>query len=160
MTTIEPTPTADLSDAHPEAQVAGSLFRDLGAKIAFAGPIATLKVFEDNTLVRETLSQPGEGKVLVVDGGGSRRCALVGDRLATLARDNGWAGIVVNGCIRDGAVVATIEVGVKALGLHPKKSLKRGEGQRDLPVSFAGVRFIPGATLYADLDGIVVIDPD
>jgi len=121
-----------------------------------AGPIATLKLFEDNTLVRKALEQPGSGRVLVVDGGGSTRCALVGDRLATLAKDNGWAGIIVYGCIRDSAVIAGIEVGVKAIGTTPRKSVKRGEGQQDIAVTFGGVTFEPGAHLYADADGVVV----
>lgn len=149
-------PTADISDAHPDAQVAAPVLRDFGAKHTFCGPIATLKVFEDNTLVRSTLETDGRGRVLVVDGGGSIRCALVGDRLATLAIENGWAGLVVFGCIRDSGVIATMEVGLKALAAMPKKSVKRGEGTADIPVTFAGVTFTPGAWLYADPDGIVV----
>lgn len=149
-------PTADISDAHPEAQVAAPILRDFGAKDTFCGPIATVKVFEDNTLVRATLETDGRGRVLVVDGGGSTRCALVGDRLAALAMDNGWAGVVVFGCIRDSAVIAAMDVGIKALAAMPKKSVKRGEGTADIPVAFAGVTFSPGAWLYADRDGIVV----
>lgn len=149
-------PTADISDARPDAQVAAPIFRDFGAKNTFCGPIATLKVFEDNTLVRSTLETDGRGRVLVVDGGGSTRCALVGDRLATLAIENGWAGLVVFGCIRDSGVIATMDVGLKALAAMPKKSVKRGEGTADIPVDFAGVTFTPGAWLYADGDGIVV----
>lgn len=150
--------TADICDDHPDVQVTDPVFRDYGERVAFSGPIATLKVFEDNTLVREALEQPGDGRVLVVDGGGSTRCALVGDRLATLAKDNDWAGIVVYGCIRDRAAIAGMDVGVKAIGTTPRKSVKRGEGQRDLVVTFAGVRFAPGAHLYADADGVVVAD--
>lgn len=149
-------PTADISDAHADAQVAAPIFRDFGARRSFDGPIATLKVFEDNTLVRSTLETDGQGRVLVVDGGGSTRCALVGDRLATLAKENGWAGVVVYGCVRDSGVIATIDVGVRALAAMPKKSVKRGEGTADIPVTFAGVTFTPGAYLYADADGIVV----
>jgi regulator of ribonuclease activity A len=148
--------TADLCDDHPDLQVADPLFRDYGKTVAFHGPIATLKIFEDNTLVRKALEQPGEDRVLVVDGGGSTRCALVGDRLATLAKDNGWSGILVYGCIRDSAVIAAIDVGLKALATTPKKSVKRGEGQQDIPVRFAGVTFEPGHHLYADADGVVV----
>lgn len=156
MTTIK---TADLYDAYGDAlQVAAPLFREFGGHESFHGPITTLKVFEDNTLVRAALEQPGDGRVLVVDGGGSLRCALIGDLLAGLAIDNGWAGIVVNGCIRDSREIDGMGIGVKALATHPAKSAKRGEGQRDLAVAFAGVSFAPGGYLYADRDGIVVAD--
>ncbi|HEY5789682.1 MAG TPA: ribonuclease E activity regulator RraA [Gammaproteobacteria bacterium] len=149
--------TADLYDAHADAlQVASPLFRDYGGRRRFHGPVATLKVFEDNSLVRAALAEPGAGRVLVVDGGGSLRCALLGDQLARLGVDHGWAGVVVYGCIRDAEVLAGMPLGVKALATHPAKSVKRGEGQRDLPVSFAGVTFAPGAWLCADADGIVV----
>ncbi|MEQ9322012.1 MAG: ribonuclease E activity regulator RraA [Polyangiaceae bacterium] len=148
--------TADICDDHPDVQVTDPIFRDYGKTVTFSGAISTLALFEDNTLVREALEQPGEGRVLVIDGGGSTRCALVGDRLATLAKDNGWAGIVVYGCIRDSGIIAGIDVGLKAMGTTPRKSVKRGEGQRDVPVTFAGVRFEPGAYLYADADGVVV----
>ncbi len=149
--------TADICDARADAQVAAPALVDFGGQRAFSGPIATVKVFEDNVLVRKALEEDGEGRVLVVDGGGSLRCALVGDRLAALARDNGWAGLIVFGCIRDTAAIATLEVGVKALAAHPKKSDKRGEGQREVPVSFAGVTFTPGQHVYADGDGVVVL---
>lgn len=150
-------PTADLCDAQPDrVEVADPIFRSYGALTAFGGPITTVQVFEDNVLVREALEQPGEGRVLVVDGGGSSRCALVGDRLATLARDNGWAGIIVYGCIRDSTPIAEIAIGVQATGTCPRKSIKRGQGQVDVPVRFAGVRFDPGAWVYADADGVIV----
>ena len=149
-------PTADICDEVDDAEVAAPIFRSFGARDAFGGPITTVKVFEDNVLVRKALEEAGAGRVLVVDGGGSRRCALVGDRLAALARDNGWAGVIVYGCIRDSAPIAAIDVGVHALGTHPKKSVKRGEGQRDIAVTFAGVTFAPGAFVYADADGVVV----
>jgi regulator of ribonuclease activity A len=149
--------TTDLSDAHPEAQVAEPQFADLGGRIAFHGAIATLKVFEDNALVRATLESPGEGRVLVVDGGGSKRCAIVGGTLARLAAVNGWAGLVVNGYVRDAAELRAQPVGIKAIGLHPRKSEKGLHGgQAGRVVSFAGVTFRPGAWLYADDDGIVV----
>ncbi|MEC9464664.1 MAG: ribonuclease E activity regulator RraA [Myxococcota bacterium] len=149
--------TADLSDAFTdETLVVEPMFSDYGTRTCFSGPIATLKVFEDNSLVREALSEPGDGRVLVVDGGGSMRCALVGDRLAELARDQGWAGILVYGCIRDSMVIDTIDIGVKAMGTHPRKSIKRGIGERDLPVTFGGVTFTPGHFLYADGDGVLV----
>jgi regulator of ribonuclease activity A len=149
-------PTADLCDQDDEARVAEPMFRDFGKRIAFSGPIATVKVFEDNVLVRQELEEEGRGRVLVVDGGGSKRCALLGDRLAGLARDNGWAGVIVYGCIRDSAEIAEIDVGVKALATHPRKSIKRGEGVRDVAVTFAGVTFSPGEIVHADADGIVV----
>ncbi len=149
--------TADLYDAHGDAlQVASPLLRDYGGRRAFHGPVATLKVHEDNSLVREALGEPGAGRVLVVDGGGSLRCALLGDNLARMAAANGWAGVVIHGCIRDSVEIGKLPVGVKALATHPAKSLKRGEGQRDVTVRFADVVFEPGSYLYADEDGIVV----
>ncbi|MEQ1439516.1 ribonuclease E activity regulator RraA [Fontimonas sp. SYSU GA230001] len=151
--------TTDLSDAHPEAQVAEPIFGDFGGRIAFHGPIKTIKVFEDNALVRATLEKPGEGRVLVVDGGGSTRCALVGGNLGQLAVKNHWAGIVVYGYVRDSEEIAEQDVGVKALGTHPRKSEKGlHSAVEDKVVSFAGVTFKPGAWLYADADGIVVSD--
>lgn len=150
--------TTDLTDDHPETQVAEPLFSDFGGARSFAGPIETVSVFEDNVLVRAALETPGEGRVLVVDGGGSRRCALVGDVLAGLGISNGWAGIVVNGCVRDTAVTASLEIGIKALAARPNRSEKRGEGRTGVAVSFAGVTFRPGAWLYADADGIIVSD--
>ena len=148
--------TADLCDAHNDIQVVQPLFHDFGGRRAFHGPIATVRIADDNTSVRALLEQPGAGRVLVVDNGGSLRCAVVGDQLATLLHDNGWAGIVVYGCIRDSAVLATMPVGVKALAAMPRKSAKRGPGELDAPVTFAGVTFTPGHYLYADGDGIVV----
>ena len=152
-----PIATADLTDEHPDARVAIASFSSFGGKEAFFGPVSTVKVFEDNSLVRTALEEPGDGRVLVVDGGASRRCALVGDRLAALAHRNGWAGIVVYGCIRDSAIIRTIDIGVAALGTSPKKSIKRGQGERDVPVFFAGVRWVPGHFLYADADGVVML---
>jgi regulator of ribonuclease activity A len=149
--------TADLCDAHPDVQVCAPVFRDFGGAAAFHGPIATLKVFEDNALVRTTLELPGRGRVLVVDGGGSLRCALVGGNLGSLALANGWAGLLVHGCVRDSAELASQPIGIKALAVHPRKS-ERGLhlGHADRVVEFAGVRFAPGAWLYADADGVVV----
>ncbi len=154
--------TADLCDQH-EAQVrAGAvrivapMFRSFGKRCAFNGPIATLKVFEDNALVRSALETPGNGRVLVVDGGGSLRCALVGDQLAQLGQRNGWAGIVVYGCIRDSTAIAEMDIGVFAIGTHPLKSIKKGVGDADVPLIFGGVTFNPGDQLYADADGVVV----
>lgn len=149
--------TADLCDHFIDSiQVAEPLFRSYGAFPAFHGQIETVKVFEDNVLVKSTLATRGNGKVLVVDGGGSLRCALLGDNLATMAQENGWSGVVVYGCIRDSAEIAGIRVGVKALNTCPAKSIKRGEGQKNLILRFAGAIFKPGEFLYADEDGIVV----
>ncbi|NTX64527.1 ribonuclease E activity regulator RraA [Myxococcus sp. CA051A] len=150
--------TADLCDTHSGTahfQVAEPGFIDYGGRTTFSGLISTVRAPEDNSLVRKALEEPGAGRVLVVDGGGSRRCALVGDQLALLAQQNGWAGIIVNGCIRDSEEVGRTAIGVKALGTHPLKSSKRNEGQRDAEVRFAGVIFKPGHRLYADADGIV-----
>ncbi len=151
--------TTDLSDAHPDAPVCAPILRDFGGNTAFFGPIKTLKVFEDNTAVRTALETPGEGRVLVVDGGGSDRCALVGGNLGVLGVKNGWAGIVVYGYIRDSAEIGAQAIGVKALGLHPRKS-ERGlhSAQADRTVTFGGVHFHSGHWLYADADGIVVSD--
>jgi len=149
--------TADLYDELGEQlKVAAPLFRDFGGRAAFEGPLATVKVFEDNTLVRTILSEPGQGRVLVVDGGGSTRCALLGDQLAKLAYTNGWAGVVVWGCVRDVDALAELALGVKALGTNPRKSAKLGVGTRDVPVRFAEVEFLPGEYLVADRDGVVV----
>lgn len=153
------TATTDISDAHPELPVAEPLFSDFGGKEKFFGPIRTLKIFEDNALVRSTLETPGKGAVLVVDGGGSVRCALVGGNLGVLAVKNGWAGIVVNGCVRDSEELSQQDVGIKALAAHPRKSEKGlHSGHVDKVVEFAGVTFKPGAWLYADADGIVLSD--
>jgi regulator of ribonuclease activity A len=149
--------TADLCDAHPEVQVCEPRFSSFGGRLPFFGPVKTLKVFEDNALVRSTLETPGGGRVLVVDGGGSMRCAMVGGNLGQLGVSNGWAGIVVNGCIRDSRELATHDLGVMALATHPRKSEKGlHSGHADRAVAFAGVTFRPGAWLYADADGVVV----
>jgi regulator of ribonuclease activity A len=149
--------TPDLCDAHEDkVRVADPGFLAYGGKARFHGRIVTLKIFEDNTLVRTLLETPGEGRVLVVDGGGSKRCALVGDQLAQLGVENGWAGIIVYGCIRDSAEIAGMALGIKALGTHPKKSVKKGVGERDLAVTFHGVTFVPGEYAYSDEDGIVL----
>ncbi|NWG31994.1 MAG: ribonuclease E activity regulator RraA [Rhodocyclaceae bacterium] len=149
--------TSDLCDAHEgKVRIAAPIFRSFGKRHAFHGPIATLKLFEDNGLVRQTLDEPGGGRVLVIDGGGSLRCALLGDQLAALAVKNGWSGIVVWGCIRDSAVIATLDLGVLALATHPQKTVKKNLGESGVPVCFAGVEFRPGEWLYADADGLIV----
>lgn len=151
--------TADLYDDYGERlRVASPLFNDYGGKRFFEGPISTVRAYEDNSLVREALEEAGEGRVLVVDGGGSRHCALVGDRLAELGRRNGWAGIVVYGCIRDVDALSNIAIGIKAVAASPRKSLKKGQGERDVPVRFAEIDFCQNDYLYADADGIVVAD--
>ena len=149
--------TADLYDQHEDkVQVALPLFRDYGGRKAFCGEIATVKVFEDNSQVRASLEERVQDKVLVIDGGASLRCALVGDMLAQLGKNNGWQGIIVSGCIRDSTVINTIDIGVKALGTSPRKSVKEGAGDRDVPVTLAGITFRPGEYVYADADGILV----
>ncbi|MFT4681120.1 MAG: regulator of ribonuclease activity A [Granulosicoccus sp.] len=154
-----PTPTADLCDKHIDRlQVAEPIFKSFGKLTAFEGEIHTLKLFEDNTLVRAALEKSGHGKVLVIDGGGSLRCALLGDNIASLILKNGWAGVIVFGCIRDSAVVNIMEVAIKALNTNPTKSFKRNEGQENILVRFAGVAFKPGCYLYSDEDGLVVSD--
>ena len=152
--------TADLMDDHPDAQVAEPQLSPYGAVASFCGPIQTVAAPEDNTLVRAQLEEAGNGRVLVVDGAGSLRCALVGDNLAQLGIDNGWAGIVVNGCIRDSAMIDQMEIGIQALGTNPRKSVKRNQGMVGEPVHFLGVHFEPGAWLYADEDGVVVTPTD
>lgn len=157
MTTPAFTATADLMDQHAgQLQVAEPLFRDFGGRMAFEGPIYTVKALEDNSLVREALEQPGQGQVLVVDGSGSLRCAMVGDKLAELGIQKGWSGILVFGCIRDSAIIKNMDIGLKALATCPRKSIKRGLGERQVSVTFSGVTFEPGAYLYADEDGIVI----
>jgi regulator of ribonuclease activity A len=149
--------TADLCDANEgKIRVVTPMFRNFGGRTAFGGRIATLKVFEDNTLVRTALEESGKGQVLVIDGGGSNRCALVGDQLALLGTKNGWAGIVVYGCIRDSKPIGAMDIGLAALGTNPLKSIKKGVGERDLAVTFGGVTFTPGEYLYADEDGVIV----
>jgi regulator of ribonuclease activity A len=149
--------TADFCDAHRSSvRVAQSVFRSFGGHSRFYGPIATMQVLEDNVIVKQRLSTRGNGQVLVVDGGGSLNCALVGDILAGLAVDNGWAGIVVNGCIRDSAAVSRMPVGIFALGTCPRRCDRGGGGRSDISVTFAGVTFVPGEYLYADEDGLVV----
>lgn len=154
--------TADLCDSHEELirdarlRIVAPMFRHYGGRTVFAGSIATLKLFEDNSFVRKALEQPGNGGVLVIDGGGSMRRALVGDQLAAIAVKNGWSGIVVNGCIRDSAAIGEMDIGVLALGTHPQKTDKKNVGEIDVPVTFGGVTFHPGEWLYADGDGVLV----
>lgn len=137
-------------------RVVAPMFQRYGARTSFSGQIVTLKIFEDNSLVREAFAESGKGKVLVIDGGGSLRCALVGDQLAILAQKNGWEGAIVYGCIRDSADINDIDIGVRALNTHPQKSIKKGVGDRNINVTFGGVTFVPGEFVYADEDGVIV----
>jgi regulator of ribonuclease activity A len=149
--------TADLCDAFPAAvRLADPIFRDFGGVCRFAGHIETLKVFEDNALLSQVLDDAGNRRILVVDGGGSLRTALVGGRLAALAQSNGWAGLVINGCVRDTAEIREVSLGVRALNTSPMGSGKSGVGERGGKVSFAGITFSPGQFLYADEDGLIV----
>jgi regulator of ribonuclease activity A len=149
--------TADLCDAHhADLQVAEPVFRDFGGVRAFAGAIVTVHVHDDNVLVRHALNHPGEGRVLVVDGEGSLRCALLGDQLAQMAVDHGWAGVVIHGCVRDSARLARMPLGVKALAACPMKSGKEGKGRHNVALRFGGATFEPGAWVYADEDGLLV----
>ena len=159
--TIEPRATADLvDDIYPDVRSCDLQMRDLGGVTMFAGPISTVRCFQDNALLKAMLSEPGHGGVLVVDGEGSLHTALVGDVIAGLAVDNGWAGVIVHGAVRDSAALRTMNLGVKALGTNPRKGTKTGEGQRDVPVTFGGVTFTPGEIAYCDDDGIVVVEDD
>jgi regulator of ribonuclease activity A len=147
----------DLCDRHGDrVAVAAPALRSFGGLVRFCGPVATVRCFEDNSRVRERLEEAGEGRVLVVDGAGSLRCALVGGMLAELAVSNGWSGVVVNGCVRDTLELARCATGMLALAANPRRSDKRGEGECDVAVAFAGVQFRPGDFVYADADGLVV----
>ncbi|HVL77649.1 MAG TPA: ribonuclease E activity regulator RraA [Noviherbaspirillum sp.] len=154
--------TCDLCDNHEDKLGDGTLavlppvFQKFGKRTAFSGRAATLKVFEDNVLVRAALETPGEGRVLVVDGGGSLRCALVGGNLGALAEKNGWAGIIVNGCIRDSDEINACDIGVRALATHPQRSVRKGVGERELRVLIAGTAVYPGDWIYADADGVLI----
>ena len=150
-------PTTDLYDDNIDTvRTCSTQFRDFGALRAFSGPIRTVRCRNDNQLLRTLLGEPGEGAVLVVDGDGSTEVALLGDRLAARAVSNGWSGLVINGAVRDSMEIAGIDVGVKALGVNPAKSLKTGEGEIDVAVSFGGAVFEPGSWVYCDEDGVLV----
>ncbi len=156
------TPTCDLCDAHRgdsdgTFRVLPPVFRDFGAKQQFQGAVSTVKCFEDNTMVKAAVESPGQGRVLVVDGGGSLRRALVGGNLAAAAAKNGWAGLVVDGAVRDVAELAQAAVGIKALAAMPLPTERRNEGQRDVAVCVQGLWVRPGDWLVADADGIVVL---
>ena len=153
--------TCDFCDAHRDGEtlrVLPPVFRDFGARPRFCGPVSTVKCFEDNSLVKAAVDSPGEGRVLVVDGGGSLRRALLGGNLAAAAARNGWAGVVIDGCVRDLAELVACDVGIRALAPVPLPPVKRNEGLRDVPVQVQGIWVRPGDWLYADVDGIVVAE--
>jgi regulator of ribonuclease activity A len=157
-TTASGVATADLVDEHGEALQSCDLqFRQLGGRTAFSGPIVTVRCFQDNALLKSVLSEPGDGRVLVIDGAGSLHTALMGDLIAGLGVTNGWSGAIINGAVRDVATLRTLQLGIKALGSNPRKSAKTGAGERDVPVEFGGVTFTPGDTVFSDDDGIVVL---
>jgi regulator of ribonuclease activity A len=152
--------TADLFDRFDDAlRVCAPLFRDFGGRVAFAGTAVTVKCFEDNSRIKEALAEPGQGRVLVADCGGSLRCAMMGDMIAESAVERGWAGVVIDGCVRDVVRLAELDLGIKAIAPTPRKSTRRGEGQRDLPVQIGGVLVQPGDTVVCDRDGILVAPP-
>ena len=148
--------TPDLCDAYPDVAVVDPMFSNFGARDSFGGQIVTVKCFEDNSMVKKLVDTDGKGKVMVVDGGGSLRRALLGDMLAEKAAKNGWEGIIVYGCIRDVDVIAQTDLGVQALASHPMKTDKRDIGDIDVAVTFGGVTFRPGEYVYADNNGIIV----
>lgn len=150
--------TADLvDDIGEDVRSCDVQFTQYGGRREFVGPVTTIRCFQDNALLKSVLGEPGEGGVLVVDGSASIHTALVGDLIAELARSNGWSGVIVNGAVRDSKVLATIDVGVKALGTNPRKSSKTGVGERDVPIELGGVTFNPGDLAYSDDDGIVLV---
>lgn len=147
----------ELCDQFPElVQVVEPMFANFGGRETFGGEIVTIKAYEDNSLVREQVAQPGRGKVLVVDGGASMRRAMLGDMLAEKAEKNGWEGIIIYGCIRDVNAISQLDLGVQALGSHPMKTDKRGLGDLNVPLTFGGVTFTPGQYVYADNNGVLV----
>lgn len=149
--------TADLIDDFGDILQSCSIqFRDMGGRKQFCGPVRTLRCLEDNKIFKAMLSEPGEGAVLVVDGAGSCEAALLGDMNAALGMNNGWAGCVINGVVRDSTILATLDFGVKAIGVNPAKASKNGDGEADIAVEFGGVRFEPGQWIYCDDDGLVV----
>jgi len=149
--------TADLWDNHEALlRCVDPIFNHFGNKKVFSGKITTLKLFEDNSFVRKQLETDGKNKVLIIDGGASLRCALIGDQLATLAIQNKWEGIIVNGSIRDSQVINSMNIGIRALNTSPVKSIKRNIGEIDNPVKFGGVTFISDHYVYVDSDGILL----
>ncbi|GAA4484778.1 ribonuclease E activity regulator RraA [Rhodococcus olei] len=149
--------TADLADEiGPDIRSCDTQFIQFGGHPVFSGRITTIKCFQDNLLVKQTLGEPGNGGVLVVDGDASVHTALVGDIIGGKGVANGWAGVIVNGAVRDSAILRTLEIGIKALGTNPRKSTQTGSGEKNVPVTFGGVTFNPGEMVYSDHDGVVV----
>jgi regulator of ribonuclease activity A len=148
--------TPDLCDQCPDVQVAEPVFRSYGGNVAFAGQAMTVKCVDDNSRVRELAATPGEGRVIVVDGGGSLRRALLGDQIAANAVKNGWSGFLIFGCVRDVDALAALPLGVQALASHPMKTDKRGLGEVGVPLAFAGLSITPGDWIYADANGVIV----
>ena len=156
--------TTDLCDAHEELLHSGALralpplFSVWGKRVRFSGPAATVRCMDDNSMVRASLETPGQGRVLVVDGDASLRCALFGGNLAVLAEKHGWAGVIVNGCVRDTAEIDACEIGVRGLAAHPRRSDRRGNGEREVAVEIGGAKLSPGNWVYADADGVLFSD--
>ena len=154
---MRPFKTTDLYDEYLEKlQVVAPGFCDFGGKTSFSGQVITLKAVDDNSFLKTSFEQDGTGKVLVVDASASMHCAMMGDVMAALGASNGWEGVVINGCIRDSADVAKVQIGVKALATTPRKTTKRQQGILNIPLHFSGVTFNPDAYIYADEDGIVI----
>jgi regulator of ribonuclease activity A len=149
--------TCDLCDRYPDAlRVLAPMLRHFGGRKRFSGEVVTIKCFEDNVHIREAALEQGERRVMVIDGGASLRSALVGDGIAEWAREHGWAGMIINGCVRDTVALVRVEIGVMALGVSPVQPGKERSGVRNPPVTFGDVRFVPGDYVYADEDGVVV----
>jgi len=148
--------TPDLCDEFPEVEVLDLVFNNYGGKKAFGGEVVTVKCFEDNSVVKELVDTDGTGKVMVVDGGGSLRAALLGDMLAEKAVNNGWQGLIINGCMRDIDVIGTLDLGVQALNIHPRKTKKKGLGDLNIAITFAGVTIKEGMFIYADNNGVIL----
>ena len=149
--------TPDLCDEFADVvEVVEPQFANLGGRSGFGGEMVTVKCFEDNSVVKAQVAEPGTGKVLVVDGGGSLRCALLGDMLAAKAVQSGWEGIIVYGCIRDVDAIQAMDIGVQALSTHPRKSIRKGVGELNIPITFGGVTFKPGNYVYADNNGVII----
>lgn len=154
----EAKPTADICDElGTAAAVCATPLRHYGSRRLFSGQVATVRCLEDNALVRSALGEPGDGRILVVDGGGSLESALMGDNIASLAADSGWSGVIINGAVRDVGQLRETDLGILALGSNPRRSAKTGAGTVGEPVAFGGVTFSPGDRVYADEDGVVVL---
>ena len=150
--------TCDISDKlHPDVQYLEPVYKIYGAKTSFSGHIVTVKCYEDNSLVEKALKDNGKESVLVIDAGGSMNCAMLGDKRAADAINNEWEGIIVHGLVRDSVAINVMEIGIRALGVCPLKSIKNGVGDSNLIVNFSGVTFTPGEYLYADDDGVIVV---